>query len=362
LKSADANIAIRVDATELMGSGHFMRCLALANEIHRHGGRVRFVGRQPAHMRELAAGYGHDVLTLGGCADAAGPDDLPHSHWLGTSQAADAELTIGALGGRRVEWLVVDHYALDARWESALRQCAARILAIDDLADRPHDCDILLDQNLHDDMDRRYASKVSAGCTLLLGPGFALLRDEFVRERQNPRTRDGSVRRILVLMGGMDTEGLTARAVEAVSRLGDAPAVDVIVGKDTPGHEALAAACARRGYTLHVQPSSVAALMGKADLAVGAGGSTSWERCCLGLPAVVISVADNQEPIAAALDRSGAAFYLGRSSSVSPEAISRKLEDLMARPEDVARAASLGTQLVDGLGTTKVAHAMGVLA
>jgi len=287
-------VAIRVDASADMGSGHFMRCLALADGLQRRGARVRFISRGlPAHLQGSVRAHGHEFVSIDGVAQP--PDDLAHSAWLGTSQAADAAQTAAAMRDQRWSWLVVDHYALDARWESALRGAAARIFAIDDLADRSHDCDLLLDQNLYADMQTRYAGKVPAAAQLLLGPRHALLRAEFGSLRERAAPRSGPVRRVLIAFGGMDSRNFTACAVAAMSRLA-APhlQVDVVIGASHPRRAEIEATCAAQGYTCHVQTGQMAELMLAADLAIGAGGGLSWERCCLGLPALAICAAQNQ--------------------------------------------------------------------
>lgn len=133
-----------------------MRCLTLADALKQRGAQIRFVSRQmPKHLRDMLREKSHECTPLNSRSNEEAADDLPHSHWLGTSQAADAQKTLQALSAQTWDWLVVDHYALDARWESALRGMVRRILVIDDLADRVHDCDVLLDQNLYEDMDTR---------------------------------------------------------------------------------------------------------------------------------------------------------------------------------------------------------------
>jgi UDP-2,4-diacetamido-2,4,6-trideoxy-beta-L-altropyranose hydrolase len=359
LRNPDPNIAIRVDATSQIGAGHFMRCLALADTLRERGGHVQFVGRWiPDRMRELAIGNGHRVAVLPPAPGSGPLDELAHAHWLGTSQRADAELTIEALAGKRVDWLIVDHYALDARWEAALRKAAANILVIDDLADRVHDCDVLLDQNLHDDMPARYATRVPADCRLLLGPKYALLREEFRGVRAAMRLRDGAVRRVLILMGGMDLGNFTARAIDAVSRLALPLDVDAIVGTNHPAREEIAAACNKLGYKLHVQPSNVARLMEAADLAVGAGGSTTWERCCLGLPTLVLCVAENQKSLVADCALRGLVYAPGLRGDVT-ESIAAHLRSLLDNPLLLQAMSRNGLRAVDGRGTQRVLLALG---
>jgi|CXWL01.1.fsa_nt_gi UDP-2,4-diacetamido-2,4,6-trideoxy-beta-L-altropyranose hydrolase len=289
-------IAVRVDASVQIGTGHFMRCLTLAEGLKQRGAQIRFVSRHlPEHLRGILVGNGHEFVLLENTNNHATLDELAHAHWLGVSQAQDATDTIGVLSGETWDWFIVDHYALDARWESALRQTAKRIMVIDDIADRQHDCDVLLDQNLYADMETRYTGKVPAHCQLLLGPRYALLRDEFRKLHEQVKPRDGPVKRVLVFFGGVDADNFTGRAIEALSAM-DIPGlhVDAVIGAQHPCREQIKAACVQYGYICHVQTDRMAELMANADLAIGAGGSATWERCCLGLPTLAICVADNQ--------------------------------------------------------------------
>ena len=171
------NVAFRVDASSQIGTGHIMRCLTLADALKEYGTRIRFVSRDlPAHLREMLAAKGMEFMSLESGSNPTAVDGLAHSHWLGTCQAHDAQATIQALGGESWDWLIVDHYALDARWESALRPITQKIMAIDDLADRRHDCDVLLDQNYYRNQELRYCGLLPPQCTTLLGTSFLLLR------------------------------------------------------------------------------------------------------------------------------------------------------------------------------------------
>jgi UDP-2,4-diacetamido-2,4,6-trideoxy-beta-L-altropyranose hydrolase len=359
LRRPEPRIAIRVDATDPIGTGHFMRCLALADMLHVRGARVQFVTRAlPSHLHKLAAHRGHALAILPAPLEPGDCDDLAHSAWLGTSQRTDTDLTRTALAGGRVDWLIVDHYALDARWESALRPCTGNILVIDDLADRTHDCDALLDQNLHEDMQARYASRVPAHCRLLLGPKYALLREEFATLRASWHERDGDVRRILILMGGVDADNLTSLAIEAVSSLPRVPAVDVVVGARNPARDAIAVLCRTHGYALHVQPSNVAELMASADLAIGAGGVAAWERCCAGLPTLTLCSAQNQREQINQLALQGLA-YVPEVHPGNADALATHLRALLENPALRAALSRNGLRAVDGRGTQRVAGALG---
>lgn len=352
------NVVIRADAAPHIGTGHFMRCLTLADELRRHGGRVMFASRHlSAHLRDMLASRGHELRVLGS-APVQGEDDLAHSRWLGTTQGADARDTLDAMEGVAWDWLIVDSYALDERWELAVGGAARRLMVIDDMADRRHRCDVLLDQNLIPGYETRYARLVPGDCRALLGPGYALLRPEFARLREQATIRRQGVRRVLILLGGADATNETEKAVGAVSTALNGVAVDVVIGADHPARERLLRQCEALGYACHVQASHVGALMAAADLAVGATGSTSWERCCVGLPTVVITSADNQVPIARGLEARGAVLNLGDAQAVTRDGLAEAIASLGAdssRLEAMSRAA---WSVADGRGASRVEEAM----
>lgn len=356
IKRLEIPVAIRVDAGPQIGTGHFMRTLTLADVLKQKGARVRFVSRDlPLHLEQLLESKGHEFVGLPAALTTDVTGDLAHSPWLNVSQVRDAEDTREALSDVPWEWMIVDHYALDACWEHTLRNSTRRILAIDDLADRTHDCDTLLDQNLYPDMERRYIGKVPAPATLLLGPRYALLREEFPRLRAAQTTRDGRVDRVLVLLGGTDVHNHTRKVIHGLAQLpAPAPAVDIVIGLQHPAREEIAALCRRYDFRLHVQTKDVAELMAGADLAIGAGGSTSWERCCAGLPTVCLTQADNQVPIARGLEASGAVVNLGDGDAVSAENIRDAVLALIKEPGRLVALSRSAQQLVDGLGAQRV--------
>jgi len=346
--------AFRVDASQRIGIGHFMRCLTLADALARDGAQVRFVCRQlNASLRDLLVQKGHELSMLDGGGEQGGLDELAHASFLGTSQQRDAAETLRALSGSAWDWLIVDHYALDARWESALRKVAHRVMVIDDIADRAHDCDVLLDQNLYPDMETRYVGKLSDRCRSLLGPRYALVRDEFRQLRQRIVPRSGLVKRVLVFLGGADPENMTGRAIEAIHKVG-VDAVDVVVGAENPHREAIEAVCRSRGYDCHVQTTRMAELMAAADLAIGAGGSASWERCCLGLPTASVAFAENHVRIAAALDEVGACVFLGNQFTATQQRMEDALRALVRDRTRLAEISSKAFSLVDGHGSARV--------
>lgn len=336
-----------------------MRCLTLADALKQRGTKIRFVSRHMTeYLRGMLAAKGHEFTPLDGRPSEMVHDGLAHAHWLGASQSVDAQDTVQALSGQTWDWLIVDHYALDARWETALRNTAKRIFVIDDIADRQHNCDVLLDQNFYVDMDARYTGKVPAHCQLLLGPRYALLRDEFRKLREQVKPRTGEIKKILVFFGGVDADNYTGRAVEALSRIRVADLhADVVIGAQHPCREQIKEACAQHGFICHVQTDKMAELMAAADLAIGAGGSASWERCCLGLPCIVGAVAQNQMQAAQDLSVLGAVRYIGAAQEITVEKLQQEI--VQARhPNWLNKASTLGLELVDAQGVMRVINIM----
>ncbi len=341
------NVLIRTDASVAIGSGHVMRCLALADGLREAGARVVFVCRQaPGDLCDLIAAKGYSVHRLS--ATEAGGKLSPEQDAAQTLAAASSDVPL--------DWLIVDHYALDRRWESVLRPHTRGILAIDDLADRRHDCDILLDQNYRGATDTRYDNLTPAPCKKLLGPRFALLRPEFSGSRP-PAPRDASdVRRILVFLSSADPRNITQRVLDALDGVvASGVEVDIVVGVACPHVEALTAYCARRpGRALHMQTPRLAELLAASDMAIGGGGATSWERACLGVPSLVIGLSDNQLPVAEALARIGAHLYLGRIEDLDDSALRAAVAVMLENRGLRSALARAAFPLTDGRGVERV--------
>jgi len=332
----------RFDASARAGAGHAVRCLALADALAASGWRCALAS---------AAAASAVVPALGRCA---------HQR-LELDCAADAEA--GTLAGRwpgGCDLLVVDHYGRGAAFEGACRPWARRVMVIDDLADRAHDCDVLLDQT----PGRRaedYGALVPGGCRLVLGPRHALLRPQFAAARGaalSRRRAGGPVRRILVSIGATDPDNVTATVLEGLARAGVAAEVEVVMGAGAPH---LAAVRARAGdlsgtlpVTVTVGAGNMAALMADADIAVGAAGTASWERCCLGLPAVVLVVAENQRAGAKALAGAGAARILDAPAGITATHVAAAVEGLCRSADERRRMGLAAADLCDGRGVARV--------
>lgn len=331
------NIAIRTDASVQLGSGHVMRCLTLANRLRWKGATVVFVCRDgDGSLCDIIASMNYVVHRL------------PAQDRLEAS--VDAKQTKIALQqDAPIDWLIVDHYGLDRQWERILRTIARQVMVIDDLADRPHDCDLLLDQNFYWNMESRYDRLVPSGCRKLLGPRYALLREEFSEARRALRQRDGTIRSLLIFFGGADPDNETAKALAGLCQLNrDDLTTDVVVGLQNPHKGEVERICQTIPCVhFHCQIRNIAALMANADLAVGAGGATTWERCLLGLPTITVVTADNQLQTTLDVAQTGAIWYLGRSSDLCAEDYARALIEAMADREETKRKAAMAMQLVN---------------
>ena len=352
---ADVKITIRTDESPEIGTGHLARCQALADMLRQCGAVVSFVCRHISYQAERRLREaGHLVIRIPGSGEI---DELPHASWLGGSQAFDADATKSALNGTLQDWLIVDHYALDNRWEHALRDAVSRIMVIDDLADRKHDCDILLDQNLHESPAGRYDGLLPTAANLLLGPRYALLRTEFANLPR--RVRAGQVGRLLVFFGGVDKANQTGRTLTVLpSVLPNGTDVDVVIGDLHPCRDRIVERCLELGYRCHVQTPRMAELMTAADVSIGGGGTAIWERCCSGLPALVWQQADNQIEQLKAAARVGL-LHAPDKVDRDDEALKREIRDFCQSPTSLHKMSLAGLERVDGQGTARVCSLLG---
>jgi UDP-2,4-diacetamido-2,4,6-trideoxy-beta-L-altropyranose hydrolase len=329
----------RFDATPAIGTGHAMRCLTLADALEAVGWRCLFAIRP-------------ETLTT-----------VPRKAWLreralilDEDEAAEPS-RIGARFANGYDLLVVDHYRRGADFERASRLWARRILAINDLADRDHDADLLLDPTLGRSLED-YRPLVPPACRLRLGPRYALLRPQFLRGRPAALARrraPGPVRRIFVSLGGTDPQDVTSRVLDGLAEAGMGATIDVVVGAAAPfAARVRAKAACMPGARVHVGVADIAPLMAEADLAFGAAGTATWERCCLGLPTLAVVLADNQRGNAAALQASGAARVLGDVDRLTPAAVAKAVRALAEDTPARAAMATASAAACDGLGTARM--------
>lgn len=347
-------VFFRVDSSARIGAGHLMRCLTLAEALRMRDVQTHFVcrdhrGNLIAMLRQKAM----PVTVLGASTTGNATTGEDYASWLGVSQAEDAGQTIGAFSGERPDWMVVDHYGLGSEWEKHLRPHIGKLMVIDDLADRKHDCDLLLDQNYSADGDQRYAELAPPQCKILLGPGYALLKKDFrdIRERLGARQRE--LKKILVFFTAGDDRGETLKAMRGIELYGKAEQVDVVTGQSNPNNAAILAKCKALHWGYHCQIDYMPALIAQADLVIGAGGSSNWERCALGVPALVAVLAENQVLIARALNNAGAVHNLGWCHDLQAEDYANALS--MMDRQQLASMSGKALELVDALGAERVA-------
>lgn len=353
------NVTFRVDASDKIGTGNLMRCLTLAEALRDTGAAVQFFCRQlPGDLIALLKQRSIPVTALPAPTQSAGFSDSDgYAAWLGVSQREDANQVIALLHGNKLNWLVVDHYGLDIEWENRLAPYFDAIMVIDDIANRSHNCYLLLDQNFTSEV--RYQHLVPRDCTMLLGPNFALLGPEYAAYRSRQARRRGAIKRVLVYFGGSDTHNISERAMQALSsaRLQHL-FVDLVIGSNNPHLVNLRETYASRPFTcIYEMQVHLAELMAQADLAIGAGGATTWERMCLGLPSLVVTCAANQVPLARSLHQDNLIWLIGDAISVTVadlyEAVLSKLSG-----QQHERVATTTSKVCDGCGTLRVVKAL----
>jgi len=376
------NVVFRVDASIQMGTGHVMRCLTLAKELYQQGAECSFMCRNHAgNLIEKIAQAGFKVYTLGADENNNSAElsineqnqckqrqPLFHADWLGTTQWQDITECLGILQKLQPDWLIVDHYALDKRWEQRLQPYYNKLMVIDDLGDREHLADILLDQN-YGATTAKYQGLVPNSCTVLAGTQFALLRDEFAQWRAYSLERRGNsfdhnkkperkgssvINNILITLGGADPENYTGALLAQLARIKMSPhvVITVVMGATAPHLQAIQQQAASMPVRTIAKTNvgNMAELMSHADLAIGAAGATTWERCCLGLPTIQIVTAENQRRIAEDLAKDNIIKLLNDVSEL-PEV----LKDIESWITPLANSAK---HVTDGLGVKRVVDYM----
>lgn len=338
-----------------------MRCLTLADALREQGAACTFVCREfPGNLIDVIRQRNYPVHPLLSVVSGAKPlpeadDDAPLSHaaWLGATPREDARQTRTALGNALFDWLIVDHYGIDVRWERSLRPLCRGLMVVDDITDRKHDCDVLLNQNL----GRRvadYDGLTPADCQICTGPEHALLRPEFAAWRPYSLARRTTSRldRLLITMGGVDKDNATGMVLDALRNcpLPTACRISVVMGPHAPWLGQIRRQSIDMPWATEVllNVGNMAELMANSDLAIGAAGSTTWERCALGLPSIIVALAENQRAISCALDAAGAA------KAIDLATLRTEFEAFFLRPNEFAsKLAYLGAaaaRVTDGRG------------
>jgi len=344
-------VAIRADASTKIGTGHIMRCLTLADALYERDIEVFFICRpHSGSLIDLVREKGYPVFCLKYPTQQS-DKLLRHSDWLGSTQEQDAQQCAHYLKNNFVDLMIVDHYGLDKTWQLELKPFFKKLMVIDDLGDRTHLCDILLDQNFGS-VKGKYQNLVPKSCYMLVGSEFALLRPEFSKWRQYSlkRRQQPKLESILINLGGVDADNITTQLILQLETC-DLPkklSVTVVMGPITPHLAEVERAAQQSRYTVMVIAgvSNMAQIMSNSDLAIGAAGSTSWERCSLGLPTILVAIADNQQPIADALVKIGAAQVIRQVNELSDQINSAK--------GNLVELSKISFDILDGQGVLRV--------
>ncbi len=355
-------VAFRTDASIEIGTGHVMRCITLADALAASGTQCAFICREhKGNLMEYIRSKGHSVY---GLPMGRGTDNkLAHSAWLGSTQAQDAQACAPLFAELQPDWLVVDHYALDAQWEVETAKLCTNLMVIDDLADRRHACSLLLDQTFGRDAED-YRALVPEDCTLLCGSYYALLSPEFaaLRPYSLQRRVQPQLRQLLIAMGGVDKDNVTAQVLNAL-RACPLPAdcrITVVMGATAPW----LADVQQQAQTMpwptivRVAVSNMAQMMADSDLAIGAAGATSWERCCLGLPTIMLVLAENQTAVAAGLAQAGASHVLRLNNSLMPQ-LAISITEICSSATNLIRMSQAASSVVTGQGLGAVVAKLG---
>jgi UDP-2,4-diacetamido-2,4,6-trideoxy-beta-L-altropyranose hydrolase len=354
-------VAIRADASRHIGHGHAVRCLALADRLRRDGADVLFVMRElEGNVADWLRSKGHSVSLLQqpgasdrryGMPTSGGRFEIP------ISDAFETQEHLKAWG--RADWLIVDHYGIDRRWETEVRSCTARLLAIDDLADREHDVDVLVDINSEADPSR-YRGLVPEKCELLLGPRYALLREQFANTRSMLRSRKERLRKLLICFGGVDAPNATRFAIGCTVAAGvEGMTVVAVVGSGNPhAQDLLKEFRSNAAIEILQGVEDMASLMSDADLFLGSGGGLTWERMSVGLPGITIAISSNQIRACEMAAEAGADVFLGCEGSVTEGDVAAILRSLSINSEKLRSMSAAASEVCDGLGAVRISNLM----
>ena len=333
------NVVIRVDSGKEIGWGHMMRCFSLAEALTSKNVKVSFISRKlSGSLCEFIKENGFEI------------------HYLPNKGLEnDAEKTIEIINRlNSIDWLIVDNYELDKKWETILRPHVKRIMVIDDMTKREHDCDLILDQNLYQNMKNCYEGLIPPNCKKLIGPKFALLRKEFLQVRKNLRKRDGEIKRILISFGSNDPTNETIKVLDAINQLENKQIkVDLLLGISNKTSKSIKKLYSKTSNITCHQSTNIAHLMNKADLSIGAGGSTTWERCCLGLPSIVSILSKDQYELTKTLANEGCVINLGSANTVNSKDYAKAIKNMDS--VIIKKISEKCMHLVDGEGSIRVA-------
>ena len=335
-------IFIRVDSSTKIGYGHFIRCMALADTLKKNF-KINFISRS------LEGSLISDIQ------DKRFGIFRFYSNSEKINEKNDAQKTISLIkkhsGQKNI--LIIDNYQLSKKWETYVKPFVHKLIVIDDLPNRSHNCDLLIDQNLHTKVNGLYKGLIPSNCIKLIGPKFSMIRKEFRMMRKSVKPRTFPIKKILVSFGGSDIENQTPVALNSIKKMNGKINVDVVVGKANKCKKTLKIFCNKnKHFTYHEQIDNIADLMLSSDLSIGSSGSTTWERCSLGLPAIVSISSNDQRDIANSLSRKKCIINLGDVKKLKESSYINVITNL--KKNDLRNMSKNSMSLVDGNGTQRI--------
>lgn len=348
------NLFIRVDAGTKIGTGHVMRCLTLADSLKKRFDEIVFIANEmPNNLSKFVKDKGYKLHFIHGYTHIEGQRIQIRQKKAIQIDVDQCNKIINSYKNAK-NWLLIDHYGIDKQWEKKIRKHIEKIIVIDDLANRKHDCDVLIDQNFYKNMKKRYEKLVPRNCLQLLGPKFTLLRPEFKNARKNIKIRN-NVRRILISFGGSDPTNETIKVLRALKCFDDEYKIDVISGIANSNKTSIKRLCATmKSTSFYTHTNNIAKLMAQSDLSIGGGGSTTWERCCLGLPTIVSILGENQLQLTNDVAEIGCVINLGLASKLKSEDYTKTIKEL--KPKMLQEMSKKCFTLIDGNGDIRITN------
>ena len=335
-------IFIRVDSSTKVGYGHLIRCLALADTLKKSF-KINFICTNlNGNLISQICKKKFEVFRFN-----------TKSQRINVKKDAEKTISIIKKHRNKKSLLILDSYILSQEWENRVRPYVKRLIVIDDLMDRKHSCDLIIDQNLHTQMNSLYNKSVLKNCVKLLGPDYAILRNQFIAQRKYARIRSLPIKNILVSFGGTDNENHTLHALTSLKKLNSDVNVNVVTGTANIGKKIIKNFCKKNfNYNYFEQVENMAKLMQIADLCIGSSGTTTWERCCVGLPAIAIVASNDQKDIASAVSKNKCIINLGKIKKSDNVNYVRLMKNL--KNSELQNMSRNCMKLVDGKGAARI--------
>ena len=342
MKNDKKIIFIRVDSSTKIGYGHLIRCLALADTLKKSF-KINFICTNlNGNLISQICKKKFEVFRFN-----------TKSQRINVKKDAEKTISIIKKYRNKKSLLILDSYILSQEWENRVKPYVKRLIVIDDLMDRKHSCDLIIDQNLHTQMNSLYTKSVPKNCIKLLGPDYAILRNQFIAQRKYAKIRSLPLKNILVSFGGSDNENHTLHALTSLKKLNSDVNVNVVTGTANIGKKIIKNFCKKNfNYNYFEQVENMVKLMQVADLCIGSSGTTTWERCCVGLPAIAIVTSNDQKDIASAVSKNKCIINLGKIKKSDNVNYVRLMKNL--KNSELQNMSRNCMKLVDGKGAARI--------